>query len=73
MVLNCSDSSLQKAFNSFKQGIISRGEKEITYWQNEISVIKTYSKAEAITRLISSLKLNEKINSINAYINQLRS
>ncbi len=71
-MLNYSDAEFEKALNIFKQEIINRGEEEINYWQTKIKVIKNYSREEAIEMLIKSLKLNEKINSINSYINQLR-
>ncbi len=70
--INCSDKNFDKYFESFKYQIISRGEKEIGYWEDKINAIKGYSKEQAIEMLIKSLKLNEKINSINNFIYQLR-
>lgn len=60
-------------FENFKKNIITRGNLEIEYWQNEITEIQKLSKEQAIELLIKSLKLNEKIYSINFYLNQLRS
>lgn len=60
-------------FENFKINIISRGTSEIEYWENEIMDIKNLSREQAVNLLIKSLKLNEKINSINNYLNQLRS
>lgn len=70
--LNISEDELNACFKSFKQNIILRGEKEILYWQDKINYIQNCSKDEAIKLLIKSLKLNEKICSINNYINRLR-
>lgn len=70
--IDCSDENFTKMFNSFKKNIIDRGESEIKYWENEIDVIKEYTREQAIEMLITSLKLNEKINAINCFINQLR-
>ncbi len=71
-ILNISCNDFENNLKVFKQSIVIRGEKEVEYWQNKINFIKEYSKEEAINMLIKSLKLNEKINSINNYINRLR-
>ncbi|MBR2069625.1 MAG: HindIII family type II restriction endonuclease [Candidatus Gastranaerophilales bacterium] len=71
-LLNLTDNEFRNHFKYCKESIIARGKKEIEYWQNQITLIQNYSKEEAIDMLIKSLKLNEKINSINTYINQLR-
>lgn len=70
--IECSDKSFTNLFNIFKNNIVNRGKNEIIYWENEINVIKEYNREEAIKMLIKSLKLNEKINAINCFINQLR-
>ena len=70
--IDCSDDDFNKYFHIFKNGIILRGENEIKYWEDKINIIKHYSRNQAIEMLIKSLKLNEKINSINSFINQLR-
>lgn len=70
--ISCNDEDFEKCFNSFKNCMLARGEDEITYWENKINTIKQYSKEQAIEMLIKSLKLNEKIGSINNFINQLR-
>lgn len=51
---------------------INRGEVEISYWQSEISKIESYSREEAISELIKSKKINEKIRVIKKYISFLR-
>jgi type II restriction enzyme len=59
-------------FKNYKINIIARGETEIKYWEDKIVEIKQYTKEKAISELLSSLKLNEKISSIKKYINFLR-
>lgn len=51
---------------------INRGEVEISYWQSEISKIENYSREEAISELIKSKKINEKIRVIKKHILFLR-
>lgn len=59
-------------FSTFKQEIINRGEQEIVYWNKKIKEIEAYTKEKAVSELISSLKLNEKIIVIERYISSLR-
>lgn len=72
LFLKLSEIDFDKYLSSFKKNIVARGNAEIQYWEQEISNIKEYSREQAIEMLIKSLKLNEKINAINNYINQLR-
>ncbi len=72
-MLNCEKRDFCSYFNEFKEKIIERGYKEIEYWENEKLLINNLSREEAIGLLLKSLKLNEKINSINTYIHNLRS
>ncbi len=62
----------QLYLNSFKSYLITRCESEILFWEEQILIIKQYTKAKAITELITALKLNEKITAINKYIKSLR-
>lgn len=55
-----------------KQIVISRGENEIEYWKDIITRVRQYTKEQAITELISALKINEKISAISKYIKRLR-
>ncbi|MCR4321163.1 MAG: hypothetical protein NUV74_12615 [Candidatus Brocadiaceae bacterium] len=55
-----------------KQIVISRGENEIEYWKDIITKIQQYTKEQAITELISALKINEKITAISKYISRLK-
>lgn len=70
--LDISQADFQKAFGMFKTDIIERGADEITYWKNAIKNISSYSKEQAVKELISALKLNEKIKSIEKYISCLK-
>ncbi len=70
--LNYSDEKFQNALSEVIEKTIARGEEGKAFWENEISKIKNYSKEEAINELIRSSKLNEKINTIDSCINQLR-
>lgn len=69
--INLSIDKLEESFEKFKEKTIKRGNKEIDYWQEKIEKIKKYSKKEAIDELIKSLKLKEKIKTIQKYINDL--
>ncbi|TGM03236.1 HindIII family type II restriction endonuclease [Leptospira jelokensis] len=54
-----------------KARIIQRGQGEIKFWEEKIQDIKKYSKEQAISELITSMKLNEKIEAIRSYIQSL--
>ena len=60
------------SFNIFKSEVLARGESEIQYWENRISEIKKYSREEAISFLLKSLKLNEKIKTIHNFMKDLQ-
>jgi type II restriction enzyme len=59
-------------FAKFRNSIILRGENEIQFWNDRIAEINNYTREKAISELLSSLKLNEKIMSIKKYIDTLR-
>ncbi|KWT82638.1 HindIII family type II restriction endonuclease [Candidatus Magnetominusculus xianensis] len=54
-----------------KQIVISRGTDEIEYWNTIITQIQLYTKDQAITELITAMKINEKISAITKYIKRL--
>lgn len=70
--LNIDSNYFNAEFENFKNNIINRCNTEINYWEDEILNIKNLSKDQAIDMLIKALKINEKINSINSYINNIR-
>ena len=49
-----------------------RGEKEKNFWINEEKIIKSYSLEKAISELIKTKKINEKIFQIDKYIKGLK-
>lgn len=48
--------------------IARRGEVEKAYWENERKRITTYTREQAISELIKSRKIDERIQQIDAYI-----
>ncbi|MCM1468453.1 MAG: HindIII family type II restriction endonuclease [Alistipes sp.] len=60
-----------KLLGEYKNLIVHRGEFEIEYWENYISLIKGYTREQAIEELIKTKKLHEKIAVINSYITKL--
>lgn len=48
--------------------IINRGYKEKAYWEDERKNILSYSREQAITELIKSKKIDEKIRQIDLYV-----
>jgi type II restriction enzyme len=72
LYLKLSEQDFNAYFDTYRKNIITRGETEITYWENRITAIQDYSREQAIEELLSSLKLNEKISSIKKYINSLK-
>lgn len=69
--LSYNDKIFNLKFDSFRKNIVERAKFEVEYWQKEMEAIGKLSHEEAISLLIKSLKLKEKINSINSYIVQL--
>lgn len=69
--IGCSTATFEKSLYGYKDLIITRGKSEINYWTDKIAEIKRYSKEQAINELIKSMKLQEKIDVINKYIERL--
>ncbi|TGK59776.1 HindIII family type II restriction endonuclease [Leptospira gomenensis] len=66
--------SIDQLLNSLEKNkklIVERGQEGITFWEKRIEKIKNYSKEKAISELISSMKIYEKISSIKKYIYSL--
>ena len=51
--------------------ILTRGDREKSFWLGQIELIRNYSREKAINELISSLKINEKLNQIDAFISSI--
>ncbi len=67
-----SKSKFDQLFSTIKAGIVKRGNCEIGYFEDEISRIRNLDKDAAIQELISSLKLDTKIETIRNFINHLQ-
>lgn len=50
----------------------ARGKQEKDYWIHQMSVIKAYTREQAIQELLSSKKIYEKITQINTYVRGLK-
>ena len=70
-LLDLDENKFERFLLDFKTSIIKRGKKEIVYWKNQILKIKQYTRDEAVANLISALKINEKILSIQRFSNLL--
>ena len=70
-ILKIAVPDLDNTFNTFKTIIINRGNNEIAFWENRITEIQGLSKDDAINQLLEALKLNEKIDSIQKFIDFL--
>lgn len=70
--LNLQYSDFSAALNKSKETIISRSENEIAYWNEKLKEIQNYSREKAISELISTLKINEKIKAIKSYADSLK-
>lgn len=67
-----SEEELSLVFEKYKKNLVIRGELEVKYWENKILEIRQYTKEKAISELLKSLKLDNKIISINKFISNLR-
>lgn len=70
--IGMSESDFLSLLNEYKNIIVDRGEFEIKYWNDCITVITKYTREEAIEELIKAKKLYEKISVIRAYIEKLK-
>ena len=70
--LNFSIQELKTELEDFKSDTLLRCKSEINYFENKISEVKNYSREEAITILLKSLKLKEKIKSIYKFMKDLK-
>ncbi|MGF6990411.1 hypothetical protein M2150_001672 [Lachnospiraceae bacterium PM6-15] len=57
--------------SEYRKQIIARGKDEIMYWNGCVDEIRKYSKERAISELIETKKLQEKIRTISAYVERL--
>ena len=66
-LINISDDNFISYLSSFKQSMKTRGEEEIIFLEKRIEKIKTYPRKKAIDELLTSLKINEKIETIKRF------
>ena len=67
-VTGLSQEDFDKSLIDCVSNIKNRGNAEKAYWEKELETIKTYSREKAITELIKSKKIDEKIRQIDLYI-----
>ena len=70
-VIKCTKHDYSELLKKHIDTIRQRGLFEKDYWENEKSTIQSYSKEEAITELIKSKKINQKIAQIIQFVNGL--
>lgn len=70
-LLKLSDLKFASTLQESKKVIVNRSSKEIDYWNNKLLEIRKYSRTKAIEELVAALKINEKIEAIQAYSDSL--
>lgn len=71
LFLGLPEGEIEKYIGSQKTGLVQRGKSEITYWKNIKKGIASYSREQAISELLSALKIDEKIIQITKFISSL--
>ena len=71
-LLGLSDESFANQLKKQIVTISERGSQDKLFWQEEIKKIECYSREEAISELIKSKKIYEKIAQIDSYIKGLQ-
>ncbi|MDR2008004.1 MAG: HindIII family type II restriction endonuclease [Alphaproteobacteria bacterium] len=69
--LKLTEEQIQDYFTRFKNQLKLRGDNEVIYWQNEMGRINNLNREEAIFELLESKKLDNKIKTIQKFINQI--
>ena len=70
-VIGQTQTVFDRALAAYIQDITQRGAAEKSYWENERESISTYTHEQAISELIKSKKIDEKIRQIDSYIGRL--
>lgn len=70
-LIGITDKKFEEYFSSIKEHLTHRGYEEIHYYEHEIERVSNLSREEAIDELLSSMKINGKIETITQFINQL--
>ena len=71
-IIGITDDKFEEYFTSVKGFLVSRGNEEIHYYENEIERVKKLSRKKAIRELLTSMKLSSKIETIKQFIEQLQ-
>ncbi len=69
--LSLAHSKLKDELLNCKAATVARAETEIEFWTEHVKEVEQYTREQAITELISALKVHEKIRAIRKYITQL--
>ena len=64
-------SKFGKYFDYARAVLAERGIAEIEYYRQEIARVKRLNREEAITELLKSMKLDNKIETIQSFLNQI--
>lgn len=70
--LGLKEDIFNSVFELCREVTVYRGESEIAFWKSEVERIQQYSKEQAISELVKSMKIKEKIVAIQKYINSLK-
>lgn len=70
--LQKTESDLNNQLKIQTEAIVTRGKTEIQFWEGEVKKIENYSREEAISELLKTKKIHEKIIQINNYIRSLQ-
>lgn len=69
--LGLPEGEIENYIGSQKAGLVKRGRSEINYWTKIKNDIASYSRKQAISELLSALKIDEKIIQITKFISSL--
>lgn len=70
-IIGISNENVKIHFDHIKEKIRERGNNEILYYRDEIERVKNMDREEAVAELLSRMKLNSKIETIQKFINKI--
>lgn len=70
-IIGISEDKLNHYLSKIKKKLCERGNTEILYYKNEIERVKNLDRDKAIEELLSKMKLNSKIKTIQNFINKI--
>ena len=70
-IIEISNENVRIHFDHIKEKIRERGNNEILYYRDEIERVKNMDREEAVAELLSRMKLNSKIETIQKFINKI--